>query len=199
MSGPDLYLASTSPRRRELLQQAGLRFELCEPGAEYASGSGQHEHLGSAGVPAELALERAERKAGGARPPAPDAPVLAVDTVVDLDGEELAKAADRAAAAQLLQRMLGRSHLVHTAHCLRTIDGALLREVTTATVAFSDPGSAALQRYLDSGDWRGKAGAYGIQDPDLPFASLVAGSLDTVVGMHVAAVRRLLAAARGRA
>ncbi|MCB9878282.1 MAG: Maf family protein [Planctomycetes bacterium] len=196
MPGLDLYLASTSPRRRALLQQAGLRFALCEPGDEYAPGSGQHEHEGGAGVPAELARERAERKARGARPPLDDAPVLAVDTVVDLDGQELSKAADRAAAGRLLGRLLGRRHLVHTAHCLRTPDGRLRHELATATVAFADPGPAALARYLDSGDWRGKAGAYGIQDPQLPFASLVDGTLDTVIGMHVAAVQRLLDAAR---
>lgn len=197
VTGLDLYLASTSPRRRELLLQAGLRFELCEPGAEYLPGSGQHEHLGGAGLPQQLATERAERKARGAASPTREVPTLAVDTVVDLDGEELPKAADRDAAARLLARLSGRRHAVHTAHCLRAPDGRLFAELATAEVQFDTPGAGQLSRYLDSGEWCGKAGAYGIQDASLPFARLVAGSLDTVVGLHVPSVQRLLAAVRG--
>jgi septum formation protein len=191
-SAIDLHLASTSPRRSLLLTQAGIRFALCEPGPEYAGGGGDHDH-GETGDPAALAILRAARKALGARAPAGRVPVLGVDTVVDLDGEELGKPSDRAAAASMLARLAGRTHRVHTAHCL-VVPGTAARaeELATAVVACRAPTAAELERYLASGQWRGKAGSYGIQDEAQSFLTLADGSFDTVVGLHVAAVMRLL-------
>ena len=96
----DLYLASKSPRRRELLTQAGIRFALCQPGEEYRAGLSEHDCEG--GAPQALAQARARRKALHAEVLSRGVPVLAVDTVVDLDGRELGKAADRDAAAAVL-------------------------------------------------------------------------------------------------
>jgi septum formation protein len=193
---PALWLASTSPRRRHLLQQAGIRFELCEPGPEYADGRGDHDH-GETGVPHLLAVARARRKALGAVVPAGITPVLGVDTVVDLDGDELGKPRDRDGAAAMLRRLFGREHRVHTAHCLVWPSGAVVEELATAVVAGRVPSPAELAHYLDSGDWRGKAGAYGLQDPSQSFLRRVEGADDTVVGLHLAAVQRLLAAGPG--
>jgi septum formation protein len=194
----DLYLASTSPRRRELLFAAGIAFALCEPGPEYPGGGTDHDH-DDAGEPAALARSRALRKGLGARPPDVQAPVLAVDTTVDLDGEELGKPRDAADAAAMLARLAGRTHRVHTAHCV-VVPGRRqpLVETVTATVACAVPPPGAIERYVASGEWRGKAGGYGIQDPSQSFFSLVDGAFDTVVGLHVPAVRRLLARARER-
>ncbi|MCA8949271.1 MAG: Maf family protein [Planctomycetes bacterium] len=185
----DLYLASTSPRRRALLRAAGIAFELCEPGEE--------EVVGERGTPAELAVARAERKARGAVVPEGDrgmGPVLGVDTVVDLEGRELGKACDRAAARATLLALAGRSHRVHTGHCLIRSGGDVVSELCTAVVTCRVPTDAELERYLDSLEWQGKAGAYGIQDASQAFLTLSAGAFDTVVGLHVAAVQRLLAA-----
>ena len=188
----DLHLASTSPRRRELLAAAGLMFDLCTPGPEYADGGGDHDH-GEVGDPVALSVARAERKARGAQAADPRVPVLGVDTVVDLDGEELGKPLDRSAAAAMLQRLAGRDHRVHTAHCLVSLaDGRCAAELATAVVSCRQPTAAELARYLDGGEWRGKAGGYGIQDGTQSFLTLRSGSFDTVVGLHVAAVRRLL-------
>lgn len=192
-----LYLASKSPRRQQLLTQAGLRFEVVEPGDEYADGGS--EHRAEAGDPRRLCAQRAERKAVGAiRPVAapPAVPVLAVDTVVDLDGVEIGKAADRDAAAALLARLAGRDHHVHTAHCLVGSDGVVRARMSSARVRCARPDAAALQVYLDSGQWRGKAGGYGIQDPAQQFLQLVEGAFDTVVGLHLPAVHALLAEVR---
>lgn len=197
----ELYLASKSPRRRELLTQAGLRFSVCEPGAEYEAGVSEHDS--EVGEPVLLAAARARRKALGVASVDSHVPVLAVDTVVDLAGSELGKASDRDAAAAFLMRLAGHTHQVHTAHCLRLPaggsaefeDGKLLEEVSSSVVACDQPTPLQLERYLDSGQWQGKAGAYGIQDPAQEFLRLVSGSFDTVVGLHVAAVRRLLQAA----
>ncbi|MFK7743234.1 MAG: nucleoside triphosphate pyrophosphatase [Planctomycetota bacterium] len=205
MTLPDLYLASQSPRRRELLTQAGLTFELVAPGAEYDAAGG--EHRSEAGEPTELAKRRAERKARGAVADAVvggrgGVPILAVDTVVDLDGVELGKPVDRGAAERSLRQLMGRSHRVHTAHYMlwRGADGGegAAYELASATVRCAQPPAQELERYLDSGAWRGKAGAYGIQDEAQQFLELVDGSFDAVVGLHVAAVRRMLARSRSQ-
>jgi septum formation protein len=194
----DLFLASTSPRRRELLTSAGIRFQLCEPGPEYAA-PGMDHYQSEAGVPMALALERARRKAHGARAPQAGIPVLGVDTVVDVDGEELGKPLDRAEAERMQRRLSGRRHEVHTAHVLVATDGSSCEEVTSSTVLCRTPAEAELQAYLDSDEWRGKAGAYGIQDQGQAFLRVESGAMDTVIGLHVAAVRRLLAALRAKA
>lgn len=192
----DLYLASTSPRRRELLTQAGFTFELCAPGPEYTT-AGTDEHSTQAGDPAQHALDRAIRKAVGAQPRERAVPVLGVDTVVDLDGEELGKPRTRAAARAMLLRLAGRQHLVHTAHCLFVpATGWRATRLARGVVACGRPDPTDLNAYVDSDEWQGKAGSYGIQDDSQGFLTLVEGSLDTVVGLHVAAVRDLLAAWR---
>lgn len=185
-----LVLASSSPRRSELLRAAGIGFVLGEPGAE----------PDEPGSPLRIVQERAFAKARGAVAPHGIAlPVLAVDTVVELDGAELPKARDRGEAERFLRRLAGRSHHVHTAHVLRLPStGAEFVRTTTATVACAMPDEAELARYLDSEEWRGKAGAYGIQDGSQSFVRLVDGAFDSVVGLHVAAVVELLESMRSR-
>ncbi|MEQ1634731.1 MAG: Maf family nucleotide pyrophosphatase [Planctomycetota bacterium] len=187
---PRLVLASTSPRRSALLTAAGIPFVLGEPGDEpEASGS-----------PPELAIERARSKAQHAlAPQGVDAPILGVDTVVDLDGEEMPKARDREHAEILLRRLGSRLHRVHTAHCL--VDrraGAMHELLATSRVSCRAIDESALRQYLDSGEWRGKAGAYGLQDDAQSFLRLVDGAFDTVVGLHVEAVLQLLLRTEGR-
>ena len=193
----DLYLASTSPRRRDLLARAGLRFACCEPGPEYGPG-GATEHDSEAGDPVAHAIARATRKGDGAVSPDPRVPLLAVDTVVDLDGHELGKPRDAIEAERMLRSLAGRDHRVHTAHYLREpASGRAALRVASAQVACAPPDERALRVYLDSGQWRGKAGAYGVQDEEQTFFRVVAGSYDTVVGLHVDAVRAMLRELRG--
>lgn len=187
--GGQLYLASTSPRRRDLLRQAGLDFILHPPGPE-PDGSG---------IPADLALMRAREKALGA--PAPDLPgwILGVDTVVGLAGKEFGKPTDEADAARMLRALRGREHVVYSGHalveahpqtvfeppCVQT----QLAESRVYCRAFSEQ---ELDVYLATGDWADKAGAYGIQDAACSFMSLREGALDTVIGLHIPAVHALL-------
>jgi septum formation protein len=195
VSAPGLYLASTSPRRRMLLEQAGLPFELCEPGPEL-----DHVPAPPGTLPSQLAVDRARRKALGAVCLEPRVPVLGVDTVVELDGGELGKPRDRVEAESMLRQLSDRTHRVHTAHCLVVpASGVVHEELASARVACGAPPAAELQRYLDSNDWVGKAGAYGIQDPTQGFLRVVEGEFDTVMGLHVAAVQRLLALCRSPA
>lgn len=182
---PALYLASSSPRRVELLHAAGIHFVQVAPGPE-PDGHGS---------PRELAEQRARSKAQPSPRPAGSGFLLGVDTVVELDGVEFGKAADAGEAAAMLDALAGRTHAVHTAHCLVDLARGTLFERTCTASVRCERDAAAIARYVQSGDWQGKAGAYGIQDPDCTFMTLVAGDLDVVVGLSVAAVRALIAAA----
>lgn len=181
---PQLVLASSSPRRSQLLEAAGIAFVFGRPGPEPEM----------PGAPLRVVRERALAKARLAEPPPGcELPVLGVDTVVDLDDVELPKAKDRAEAEAFLRRLAGRRHRVHTAHVLRSSErGFEGMRVASATVECGAVADEELACYLDSGEWRGKAGAYGIQDGAQSFVRLVDGAFDTVVGLHVQAVVELL-------
>ncbi len=187
--GGQLYLASTSPRRRDLLRQAGLEFILHPPGPEPAG----------FGSPAELALLRAREKALGAPVPATPGWILGVDTVVGLGGEEFGKPRDAVDAARILRALRGREHSVFSGHALaeshpkgageRLVVKTELAEARVFCRAFSEQ---ELDHYLATGDWSDKAGAYGIQGAAGSFMSLRDGALDTVIGVHIPAVQVLL-------
>ncbi len=94
----------------------------------------------------------------------------------------------------MLRRLAGVEHHVHTAHCLFDPEsGRVVEAMASASVGCNPIVEAELVAYLDSGDWRGKAGAYGIQDPSQSFLRIVHGPFDAVVGLHVDTVRQLLA------
>ena len=118
--------------------------------------------------------------------------MLGVDTVVDVDGVEHGKARDRSEAESMLRALFGRAHHVHTAHCLHLPGGEVREAVSTAVVQCGTPGHAELLAYLESLDWQGKAGAYGIQDEGARFLRVQSGPMDAVIGLHVEAVQRLL-------
>jgi len=182
-----LFLASTSPRRQQLLQAAQIPFRLHPPGPEPPGD-------GYIGDPAEQAAARARAKALTARRPARQGSLLAVDTVVALDGLVLGKPRDRAAAEAMLRQLSGRTHTVHTAHCLLDLaTGAITEALTDSVVRCRPLSEAVIAGYLASDEWCDKAGAYGIQGAAGEFMELVTGDEDTVIGLSVAAVLRLLA------
>ena len=182
-----LVLASKSPRRREILGWLGVEFEVVEPAAEELTGGLD---------PEALVLENARRKAlAGAEAlgEAGDAVVLGVDTDVFVDGEMLGQPADRAAAEQHLRRLSGREHEVLSGICLlgpraTGIPGAPLRErsgVARSAVTFRDLDERTLAAYLDSGEWRGRAGGYAIQGLGSILVDRVEGDFSNVVGLPV--------------
>lgn len=190
--GRVLLLASSSPRRRQLLHAAGLEFELCTPGQE-VEGSGS---------PREVANQRARSKAVGAaagRALGAHEFVLGVDTVVALGADRFDKPVDRDDACAMLRRFEGRDHEVITAHCLVAADGAVLEAAAVSVVRCAVLDDPAREAYLDADEWADKAGGYGIQGAAGAFMELRSGDLDTVIGLSVVAVRRLLAQAGGAA
>ena len=178
-----LYLASTSPRRQELLRDAGIEFVLHPPGPEPEG----------AGSPRDKAVFRARGKASTATTPENPGAILGVDTLVELDGEEMGKPTSRMAAADMLRRLMGRQHLVFTAHCLvDSHSGGSVEECAQAQVRCRPLEDVELQSYLDSHEWRDKAGGYGIQGVASGFMTLEGGELDTVIGLNLATLGRLL-------
>jgi septum formation protein len=178
-----LVLASASPRRAALLAAAGLPFAQAAVDVDETLRPG--EPVADAAL--RLAREKARAAAAGRRAGS----VLAGDTLVALDGRALGKPAD---ARAMLAALSGRTHEVFSAAAVvRARDGREASGVARARVAFAALDEAALTAYLASGEWEGKAGAYALQGRAARFARVVEGEADTVIGLNLALVARLLA------
>lgn len=183
-----LVLASASPRRRELLERIGLAVDVAPADAD------ESVHPGEA--PADCARRLALAKAEIAAAAHPGRWVLGADTVVSIGRDLLGKPADDAEAAAMIERLAGAEHQVITGVCLLGGDAPETIAVTTAVVM--RPLSAGeIDRYVASGEWRGKAGGYAIQGIAAALVSEVRGSVTNVIGLPVAQVVEMLAAAGG--
>jgi septum formation protein len=182
---PRLVLASTSPRRSRLLKEAGYDFTVRSPSSE--------EIL--SGDPYTIAVDNARAKSRSVDR-SDDEIVIGADTIVLCDGKILGKPVDREDAKRMLLLQMDRPQEVITGVCL--IEGGSGREVhgyeASGLVMRGD--QLSLERYLDSGQWRGKAGAYGIQDEGGIKIDLVWGEFDNVVGLPITLLRRLLSLIR---
>ncbi len=181
-----LILGSASPRRKELLAQLGL-----EPDAIVHPDIDEDPARGELPRPycARMAREKAAAVAAG-----PEDVVLCADTTVALGRRILGKPRDAAEAAAFLIALGGRRHQVVTAVAVKRGDRLWQREVVTA-VKMKRLSDAELNGYLASGEWQGKAGAYGIQGRAGAFIPWISGSFTGVVGLPVAETAALLAAA----
>lgn len=183
---PRLILGSASPRRRDLLAQVGI-----EPDSILAPEIDESPARGE--TPRACALRLAEAKADAVAAGA-DEVVLAADTVVALGRRMLGKPADEAEAAAFLRLLSGRRHRVVTAVVLRGGVRRWRRAVETA-VRFKRLDAAEIGVYVASGEWRGKAGGYGIQGRAAGFIPWINGSYSNVVGLPLTETLALLAAA----
>jgi septum formation protein len=187
-----LYLASQSPQRRQLLHDAGIAFQCVA--------SSCNEEAISETDPLDCAAARARGKARaailtGINLKHGDA-VLGADTLVILHQQMIGKPADRDHARQILQQLQGSSHIVATAHCLwqPAMNGETesLHELIAQThVQMRAMSTAEIERYVDSGESDGRAGAYAIQEHGDAFVAGLDGDFDTVVGLNLATVRKL--------
>ncbi len=187
---PPLLLASASPRRAELLRQAGVRFSVrsCpfrEPSSKPPTTSPSAWAEALAHFKARAVAERNSGRW-----------VLGADTVVVCGGRLLGKPRDADEAREMLQLQAGRACEVITGVCLLRVADVSSRflghELTR--VGMRDA-PTEIEAYLAGGEWRGKAGAYGIQDVGDRLVERVQGSFSNVVGLPIERVRRLLAAA----
>jgi septum formation protein len=184
-----LYLASGSPRRRELLELLGLHFERIHADIDESA------HPGEGAQAYAERLARAKADAGWAVVQScglPERPLLAADTTVVQDGEIFGKPRDDDDARRMLAAFSGRTHQVITSvvvrNAQRTEQASSLTDVTFRVLS-----DAEIQRYLDSGEARDKAGAYGIQGKASVFVERIEGSFTGVVGLPLFETADLLA------
>jgi len=183
-----IYLASRSPRRRELLAQIGVRFEVLEVDVDEAVVAGE-----SAQSYVER-LARAKAEAGWRRmqeAKLPVAPVLGVDTTVAVDGRVLGKPADRREAAGMLAALSGRLHEVLTAVTLK-YGSRLESALSVSEVRFKSLSEEEIQRYVATGECDDKAGAYAVQGRAARFVAGLRGSFSGVMGLPLSETARLL-------
>ena len=183
-----LILASTSPRRRELLALLGLPFDVQSPSFE--------ERLKPGRTASEQVQDFAQGKARSVAQQRPEAVVLGSDTVIELDHEVLGKPSGLAEARSMLRRLAGRDHRVLTSVALvcsaRAIDQVAL---SAAVVRMKPYDERAHEGYLATGESLGKAGAYSIQGAGGDLIESIEGDFLTVVGLPLRLVARLLAQA----
>lgn len=196
MMDPRIYLASRSPRRRELLTQIGVRFDLLL----FRSGSREDREVNEDWLPGESTEDYVQRVARAkaafgagllARRPLVAHPVLAADTTLDVDGEVIGKPRDEAEAAGILGRLSGRSHRVLTAIAMARGD-RLEHRLSVSEVRFRQISTAEIRRYVQSGEPMDKAGAYGIQGRAAVFVEEIRGSHSGVVGLPLCETALLL-------
>lgn len=179
---PKLLLASGSPRRLQLLAQAGLEPDSLLPTSVDESPLKNE-------LPRSLAKRLARSKADAARamaartPDFTDAYILAADTVVAVGRRILPKAEFHDQAAECIRMLSGRSHRVYTAVCLLTPKGAVRQRLVESKVRFKRLGRQEIETYLGSGEWRDKAGGYAIQGLAGTFVVKLVGSYSSVVGL----------------
>jgi septum formation protein len=150
-----------------------------------------------AGPPAEVATENAYRKAAAVAQSEPEATVLGVDTVVALGQRLYGKPADRDDARATLAALANRRHTVVGGICL--IEAGRVRTLATSTqVEFRPLDAAAIEAYLDTGEWEGRAGAYAIQQRGALLVRSIQGDYLNVVGLPVAAIMELAPGLFGR-
>ena len=192
-----VYLASQSPRRRQLLAQAGVRHELLLPGpGEDAEALEEHwpGELPAAYVQRVTALKLRAARVRLAAAGLPPAPVLCADTTVALGRAILGKPFDAADAAATLRRLSGRTHRVLTAVAVH--DGRRLRRALSVShVRFAPLAEAVIDAYVESGEPFGKAGAYAIQGALAGHISHIEGSHSGIMGLPLFETVQLLRAA----
>jgi septum formation protein len=184
---PQLVLASTSPRRRELLAQLGVQFEVLTPAVDEQP------------LPAELATDHVCRLAlakarAAAAQLGPQACVLGADTVVVLDGQILGKPVDRDDAAAMLRRLSGRTHTVLSA-VARVLGGAHIVHLSESQVTMRTLSPAEIAAYCATDEPLDKAGAYAIQGRAAAFIRHLEGSYSGVMGLPLFETADLLAGA----
>lgn len=199
-----IYLASASPRRRQLLDQLGVRHELLLPGADEDAEAIEAVRRGEAPQAYAERVTLAKLEAARARLALRGleaAPILCADTTVALGRRILGKPADAAEAAAMLAALAGRSHRVITALALAIDTGQgrrTLRATQVSRVQMAPMTARDIERYVASGEPFGKAGAYAIQGPIGAFVERIAGSYTGIMGLPLYETEGLLRQARIR-
>ena len=187
-SPTSIILASASPRRKQLLAEAGYKFTSVCPDIDESAFPA--ERISPCGYAKRLALTKAKNVAAGH----PDCLVIGADTVVDFNGEIIGKPAGAEEAEQITKKLFGAPHKVITAVAIvRIIDGTEIVESDTTTVYPKQMTAEQLAEHIKSGSWRDKAGAYAIQEGGDEFIEKIEGSLTNVMGLPMELLQSVLA------
>lgn len=185
MSGPGLVLASASPRRLDLLRQIGIEPAQLDP-------VDLDECPRPSEQPRPYTQRMAREKLAIARVRHPESFVLAGDTTVAVGRRILGKPEDEAAARRMLELISGRRHRVISVVAVATPDGRAAERLVETQVKVQRLDRPAIERYLASVEWEGKAGAYAIQGRAAAFVEWISGSYSAVVGLPLHETARLL-------
>jgi septum formation protein len=183
MSAP-VVLASSSPRRRELLTLIGIAHRVAPADIDETPLPGELPHPHAERLAREKALAVAARE--------PEAVVVAADTIVVVDGEILGKPRDEIDAAAMLRALSGRSHTVHTAVAIAR-EGLVVSDVESVGVTFRELSDDDIAAYIGTREPMDKAGAYGIQGFGATVVTRVDGDYFAVMGLALGLMIRLLA------
>lgn len=183
---PQLILASRSPRRRQLLAEAGYPFEVIAPGESAECG------VCSGESPAELVARLAYQKAADVAARVSSGLVVGCDTVVECRGQVLGKPEDEQHARTILELLRGRQHQVLSGLCVwnKPTRQPLVR-VAITRLRMDPLGDTEIDEYLASGQWEGKAGAFGFQDRT-GWVHVIDGSETNVVGLPMELLAEML-------
>ena len=174
-----IILASSSPRRRELMQMVGLKFIVSTTNCNEVTDETD---------PEKLTMEIAKRKAMCARHSEEDI-IISADTIVYFDGKIIGKPRDADHAKNILKRLAGKTHTVYTGVCIKKNDDVETFCAKT-DVTFFDISEKFIDNYVASGEALDKAGAYGIQGKGALFVERIDGDYYSVMGLPIAAVVR---------
>ena len=185
-----LILASQSPRRSEILQNAGFCFRKFSPNISEIL----NENLSLDEAIMALAEEKALHVTGRIKSrESGDFLVLAADTVVILDGQVLGKPSSHDEAKEFLRRLSSREHLVKTGLCfLNSLTQEKVLAIDTSKVCFYELTDEQIENYVASGEPMDKAGAYGIQGEGQKFVRSLDGSFENVMGLPIQLVEKIL-------
>lgn len=187
-----MILASRSPRRRQLLAEAGYWFEVASPAETAESG------LSSSETPAQLVARLAYQKAADVASRFTSGVVLGCDTIVECGGEILGKPKDLAEARRMLKLLRGREHRVFSGLCVWMLPDRPPDVRVDVTRLRLDPlNDVEIDAYLAGGAWEGKAGAFGYQDR-MGWVHVLEGSESNVVGLPMELLAAMLAEATGQ-
>jgi septum formation protein len=193
-----VYLASSSPRRKQLLEQIGVRYEVLLPDAhedvEALEAARPNEVPETYALRVTLAKLRAARERRRRRE-LPEAPILCADTTVALGARILGKPRDAQDAHAMLAALAGRTHRVISAVAVAS-GRRTLRAVNVSRVRFADIPAAQIERYIASGEPFGKAGGYAIQSQIAAFVRHIEGSYSGIMGLPLYETAQLLRRAR---
>lgn len=174
-----LILASASPARKALLEAAGFTPDKIIP-ADIDETPHKNEK------PTVYVKRLAEEKAKAIHAQHPEAFIIAADTIAVMGARIIGKAADRAEAKKMISRFSGRRHRVITGLCILSPDGKKSVRLVSSAVKCRMVADAEIETYLDSGEWEGKSGCYGLQGRASAFIETINGSYTSIIGLPVA-------------